>query len=163
MPRLLPLMRRAIVLDDDMGLVSSRFYQLNLLEGAEQLPADAVAALMEQALQAPHSNLYVLCHQEAAEQISPAQLASIVEAAAAMGDDGNLQLLAALPAFNQLQPAAVDAALQAAVGAGSMSSLAVLLNSPLAAAADDLLVPAMVLAVRSDAWNTLRMLIEALG
>uniref|UniRef100_A0A383VDK3 Uncharacterized protein n=1 Tax=Tetradesmus obliquus TaxID=3088 RepID=A0A383VDK3_TETOB len=92
--------------------------------------------------------LRILFKMPAAKRISGAQLAPMVKAAAAKGDTCSLQLLAAeAPDFHQLQPAA---ALRAAVEGGSMPALSVLLGSRAVAAADDVRVPALVLAIHND-------------
>uniref|UniRef100_A0A383WEQ8 Uncharacterized protein n=1 Tax=Tetradesmus obliquus TaxID=3088 RepID=A0A383WEQ8_TETOB len=159
--QLLPVMKRAIVLDastscrtfDDSspGYTDVPCYHLFgvlPLPAVQQLPADAVAALMSMALEvAACGNLKALCKLPAAKHIGPAQLSSIVVAAAAKEDDDSLKLLAEAAAFQQLQPAAAAAALQAAVRAGSTDLLTLLLNSTAVAAADDVLVPALVLAM----------------
>lgn len=126
------------------------------LPAARQLPSDTVAAVMNKAVEAPRRYgegfimklLQILFKLPVAKLISGAQLAPMVEAAAAKGDTSSLQLLAAeAPAFHQLQPAA---ALRAAVEGGSMPALSVLLGSRAVAAADDVLVPALALAIRMD-------------
>lgn len=100
-----------------------------------------------------------LCGLPAAQHISRIQLSSIVEAAAANGDSHSLRLLAEVPAFHQLRPATVAAALQAAVRSGSYGSLQALLGSR-SAVADDVLVPAVELAVQTDAKTMLMALLS---
>uniref|UniRef100_A0A383WCZ8 Uncharacterized protein n=1 Tax=Tetradesmus obliquus TaxID=3088 RepID=A0A383WCZ8_TETOB len=162
--QLLPIITRAIVLDASGKYIAcfqreARLQHLVVLPGAKQLPADAVAALINKVLEVSTANapLHMLCELPAAMRISPAQLSSIVVAAAARGDFCSLQLLRAAPAFHQLQPAAVSAAVEAAVRAFSVASLGVLLRSRAAAAADDVLVPALVLTLtaRADAPHPL--------
>uniref|UniRef100_A0A383WDP0 Uncharacterized protein n=1 Tax=Tetradesmus obliquus TaxID=3088 RepID=A0A383WDP0_TETOB len=129
---------------------------------ARQLPADAVATLMRKALEVGTccDLLTKLCGLPAAQHISRTQLSSIVEAAAAAnGDSHSLRLLAEVPAFHQLRPATVAAALQAAVRSGSYGSLQALLGSR-SAVADDVLVPAVELAVQTDAKTMLMALLS---
>uniref|UniRef100_A0A383WD07 Uncharacterized protein n=1 Tax=Tetradesmus obliquus TaxID=3088 RepID=A0A383WD07_TETOB len=113
--QLLPIIERAVVLEAsalsgcNLSMFSAyqppvRLRDVIGLPGAQQLPADAVAALMHKALElGVRGCLNVLCELPAAKDISADQLASIVEAAAANGDHFSLRLLAAAPAFHQLQ------------------------------------------------------------
>jgi hypothetical protein len=122
------------------------------LPAAQQLPADAVVALMTEAMKARDS-LYAcqLLQLPGAMHISRAELASMVEVAAAAQDDTILTELSKTPAFDHLEPAAAAAALLAAVEhplKGNLARLKLLLDSKHATGVD-VLVPALVQQLRS--------------
>jgi hypothetical protein len=141
--QLLPVIQRALVLTQrrsaalKFGGNTATGYDnsvdlLLTLPAAQQLPADAIAALVNVAVKALDSlHVWQLLQLPAAMSISPAQLASIVELAAAAQYDTILEELSWMPAFNHLEPARAAAAIVAASQTGCTSSLALLLNSSL--------------------------------
>jgi hypothetical protein len=171
--QLLPMLERAIVLDANAGASSGdRLRDLCKLSAVGELLPDAVATLMHKALEPPlvthrvwtSSSLRLLCQLPAAKGISAAQLSGIVEAAAAHGGLKSMQLLAAFPAFQQLQPAAAAAAVLAAVKASNVGGLALLLDARPAATGNDVLVPALVLAIGTrNARMLSALLVKASG
>uniref|UniRef100_A0A383WJM3 Symplekin C-terminal domain-containing protein n=1 Tax=Tetradesmus obliquus TaxID=3088 RepID=A0A383WJM3_TETOB len=122
--QLLPILKRAIVLDANTPVPPpsksaaskpqrpvSRLGQATALPAARRLPADAVAALIDTALQVgTSSSLKVLCELPAARDITSPRLADIVEAAL-MGTaveariTSNLKVLCQLPAAKAISPA----------------------------------------------------------
>jgi hypothetical protein len=109
------------------------------LPAAQQLPADAVVALVNVALTRAWYNFDVcqFLQLPAAMHISPGELASIVEVAVAAHGSTILNEL------SQLEPAAAAAALLIVAQDGSMTSLTQLLDSK-SATGVDVLVPALI-------------------
>jgi hypothetical protein len=154
--QLQPVIQRVLVLDQQCRAAfnpptgySDSAGLLMALPAAQQLPADAVVALVHMAMKAQYSyDARQLLQLPAAMHISPGELASILEVATAAQDEVILYRLTRIPAFDHLEPAAAAAALLAVAQEGSMYSLELLLDSK-SATGLDVLAPALVQQLRS--------------
>jgi hypothetical protein len=165
--QLLPVLLRAMELDartepqaageqPDPYKACLRLWQLASLPAFEQLSPEAVAGLLESALNVGdrRSVLVMWNSMPGVWAIDPARFAGILQAAAKAGDVFSLRVLSRAPAFHAVEAAALAAAIMPAVEAGFEKCVTALLKSrsaaQLAAGSAELLCELLLAALHAD-------------